>query len=177
MLLTVKWHQGVPAQRREAEQRQRYVAQERIAREQRDDLISARHAKMRAVAAFEARDVAAEQRNRSAVRRNLAGDQVEQRRLAGAVRADDQSAFSRCDREGDIRSDVQAAERFAQGADGERAHGFGPASGICTAVALSGRTARQAERARRAAPGTRPSGMNTTMATKIAPSRKFQRST
>ncbi len=36
---------------------------------------------------------------------------------------------------------------------------------------------RHAERASRAAPGTRPSGMKMTMATKIAPSMKFQRVT
>src|ERR1051326_1052093 len=176
MLLAVERHQRVPAQRREPEQRQRYVAQESIAREQRDDLIGARHAEMRPVAACQARDVASEQRNRTAVRRNLASDQVEQSGLAGAVRADDQPAFSRRDREVDVRSDVQAAERFAQGADSERGHGCGPASGIGTA-GLSGLTARHAARARRTAPGTRPSGMNTTMATKMAPSRKFQRST
>ena len=35
--------------------------------------------------------------------------------------------------------------------------------------------ARHAERASRTAPGTRPSGMNTTMATKMAPSMKFHR--
>ncbi len=81
------------------------------------------------------------------------------------------------DIETDVRGDAQAAERLAEVGDDERArgfrvHGFRSAS----AAALPRRvTLRQAERVNRAAPGTRPSGMNTTMATKMAPSMKFQR--
>ena len=51
---------------------------------------------------------------------------------------------------------------------------FGSASGATFFVPL---IARHAARDSRAMPGTRPSGMNTTIATKMAPSMKFQRTT
>ncbi len=58
--------------------------------------------------------------------------------------------------------------------DGERGHGF--ASGMAGAApAFCRLNARHAVRDSRAVPGTRPSGMKMTMATKIAPSMKFQR--
>ena len=66
------------------------------------------------------------------------------------------------------------AERLAELVDDERAHCLVTASEaavFCRALDLS------ADRARRTAPGTSPSGMNTTMATKMAPSMKFQRVT
>ena len=116
--------QRVPAQRRQAEQRQRDVVHDGVAREQGDDLVGARHAEMRAPAARHAGDVAVEQPDRAAVGRELAGDQVEQRGLAGAVRADDQPPLARLDGEVDAAGDAQAAERFAQAVDGERGHGF-----------------------------------------------------
>ena len=134
-------------------------------------------AELEAVLPTEPGDVAAEQSDGAGIRQQFAGDQIEQGGLAGAVRADDQPTFPRRDREVDLRGDVQAPERLAQGADGERAHGFGSASDIGRAAVSGRRSERQAERASRAAPGTRPSGMNTTIATKMAPSRKFQRST
>ena len=92
--------QRVPTQWRQAEQRQHDVAQDGIAREQRDDLVGARHAEMRAPAAGAARDVATEQPDRAAVGADLARDQVEERGLAGAVRADDQPPLARLRRQG-----------------------------------------------------------------------------
>ena len=67
--------------------------------------------------------------------------------------------------------DPQAPERFAQIVDDERAHGCAPPRlRLLPPSAAPGRTGRAAR-----APGTRPSGMKITMATKIAPSMKFQR--
>src|SRR5581483_8454698 len=101
------------------------------------------------------------------------GDEIEQRGFAGAVRTDDQPALAGFDRQIDAAGDAETAERFAQTADGECAHGI-----RSTDRTTFGRLIlRTAERNSRATPGTRPSGMNTTMATKIAPSMKFQRTT
>ena len=68
VLLAVERDQRIPAQRRQAEQRQRHVAQDGVAREQRDDLIGARHAEMGALAARPAGNVAAEQQRPSRCR-------------------------------------------------------------------------------------------------------------
>src|SRR5580700_7869639 len=136
---------------------------------------------MGALAARHLGDVAVEQLDRAGVGKQLAGNEIEQRGLAGAVRADDQPALARLDFETDVGGDAQAAERFTQALDGKRGHGFGSAAGAAGCV--TGTTffapliARHAERDSRAMPGTRPSGMNTTMATKMAPSMKFQRTT
>src|SRR5580704_2268855 len=181
MLLAMQRRARIPAQRRQAEQRQGGVAQDRVAGEQRDDLIGARHAEMGAFAARRPRDVAVEQLDRAGVGLQLAGDQIEQGGLAGAVRADDQAALARLDFEIDVGGDAKAAERFAQAFDGKRGHGFGSAAGAGGCVTgttfFAALIARHAERDSRAMPGTRPSGMNTTMATKMAPSMKFQRTT
>src|SRR5262249_30847244 len=121
------------------------------------------------------RQVAAEERDRSGIGPELAGDEVEERRLAGAVRPDDEASLARLDDEVDGVGDAQAAERF-----GEAAHGEGrprrPSTGRDAAVGL-GRKRAAAHRKSRAEPGTRPSGMKMTMTTKIAPSSMFQRST
>jgi hypothetical protein len=98
MMLTIEIAEETPAERREAEQGQRDVVQNRLAREQRDDLIGPRHAEMRALAARDLGDVVAEEFDRSAIGRKLSGDQIEQRRLARAVRTDDQPALAGLDR-------------------------------------------------------------------------------
>src|SRR3974390_883912 len=110
--------------------------------------------------------------NRSTVGRDFASDQVEQRGLAGHVRADDQPPLARRDIEIDVIGDVQAAERLAEAREGERAHGL-----ASVATTLPGKLFfRHISCHSRALPGTRPSGIIMTIATKIAPSRKFQRS-
>ena len=111
------------------------------------------------------------------VGRDLAGDEIEQSGFAGAVRTDDQPALAGGNVEIDIGGDAQSAERLAEVADGERGHDCGLAADTAALfVAPFCRLAeRQAKRVSRTAPGTKPSGMNTTMATKIAPSMKFQR--
>src|SRR6185437_281288 len=126
---------------------------------------------VRPAPAGHARDVLAEQRDRAGVGGQLACNEVKQRGLAGAVRSDDQTALAGLHVEVDAASDAQAAERFRQGIDGERAHGF--ASVLPAGVPPS---LRRARRHSRAEPGTNPSGIRMTMATKIAPSSMFQRS-
>ena len=95
LALPVEIEKGVPTQRRQAEQRQGHVAQNRVVREEGDDLLGARHAKVRAPASGQTRDVAAKQHDRAAVAGDLAGDQVEEGGLAGSVRADDQPTLAR----------------------------------------------------------------------------------
>src|SRR4051794_18488774 len=117
-----------------------------------------------------ARDVGklmADQRNCTVVHREFAGDQVEQGRLAGAVWADDQPPLAGLDIKVEAASNTQSAERFLQAADRQSRHG--------APRFLLLRGSRQ-RRTRRSVPGTNPSGMKITMATKIAPSRKFHRS-
>src|SRR4029079_2174839 len=87
---------------------------------------------MRAAAARHAGNILAQQVNRARVRRELAGDQIEQGGLARAVRADDEPPFARLDLEIDIGGDTQAAERLAELVDDERAHGLGSALSAMT---------------------------------------------
>src|SRR5262249_18890952 len=120
-------------------------------------------------------NVAIEQPDRSRVGRDLAGDQVEQRGLARAVRADDQAPLAGLDRERDIARDAQAAERLAQVVEGERGHGLRSAAGRAAAPLNRAPRPRQAERASRTEPGTSPSGMKVIIRTKMTPSTRFQR--
>src|SRR5438105_13403280 len=85
-------------------------------------MVGARDAEERAPPGGNAGDVAVEQRDRPAIGPELAGDQVEERRLAGAVRADDQSPLARLDGEIHRVGDAETAERFVEPADEERAH-------------------------------------------------------
>src|SRR5262249_34368860 len=88
----------------------------------RDDLVGPGHPEVEAPPAGHARDVAAEQRDGAAIRRELAGDEVEQRRLAGAVGADDEPALARIHDEVYAGGDAQAAERLVEGTHGQRGH-------------------------------------------------------
>src|SRR5215472_11881222 len=115
------------------------------------------------------RDVLAEQLDQSGIGSQLSGNKVEQRCLARPVGANDQPALSGRDVQIDIGRHVQTAERLAKSLDGEGAHGFASAP-PATTVSLCLRL-RHARRHRRTLPGTSPSGMRMTMATKIAPSR------
>src|SRR3989441_12741093 len=90
-------------------------------------------------------------RSVSGIARQVAGDQVEERGLAGAVRADDQAPLARRHLQGDVADGRQAAERLPQVLEAKRSHSL-------------------------FTPGTTPSGMNTTMRTKTRPSSVFQRS-
>src|SRR5208282_1696444 len=122
------------------------------------------------------RDVAPEQHDPAARGLELARDQIEERRLAGAVRADDQAPLALSDGETDVGGHGQAAERFLQLADLERRHDVLLPPQPRRAAAARARRARRMARHSRSMPGTSPSGMKRTIATKMAPSTRFQRS-
>src|SRR5919197_568247 len=82
-----------PALARKAEERARNVVLERVAREERDDLVGAREAEMAAPPGRVPRDVVAEKHDAAGVARQVAGEKIEKRGLAGAVRADDQASL------------------------------------------------------------------------------------
>ena len=116
----------------------------------------------------------AEQLHRTGIGGQIAGDEIEQRGLAGAVRADDQPAFARHHLQRDIPGRRQAAETLVQAVDDERGrHSAGSAAGAGVFGLL--RFAKRSQSARK--PGTSPSGMKMMTAMKVAPSRVFQRST
>src|SRR5437763_5933453 len=106
--------QWAPAQLGKTEQGQSDVAFNGVACEQRDDLIGACHAEMRAAAARDAGDIALEQMDRPAVRREFAHDEIEQRSLAGPIRPDDQAPLSWLDEKIDIGGDIEAAKGLPQ---------------------------------------------------------------
>src|SRR5262249_53612646 len=120
-------------------------------------------------------DVAVEQRDRPTVGLELACDQVEERRLPRAVGPDDQAPLARLDLERHVGGDAEAAERLAEMVHAERAHRPPSPPRAGTAAAPRGRPAARAQRQTRTVPGTSPSGMNTTIRPKIAPSTKSQR--
>ena len=142
MLLPLQIDERVPAQRRQPEQCEHDVAQERVAREQRDDLIGAGDADMGALPARDPRDVASEDVDRAGARLQVAGDLVEQRRLAGAVRADDQAPLAGLDRQVDVARHLQPAERLAQILEGERGHRPASVGAPSAGLALPARAAR-----------------------------------
>src|SRR2546430_17512773 len=89
--------------------------------------------------------------NAHGIVRLVAVERLEERGLAGAVRADDQAPLARRHLQGDVADGRQAAERLPQVLEAKRSHSL-------------------------FTPGTTPSGMNTTMRTKTRPSSVFQRS-
>src|SRR5262249_41851261 len=82
----------VPASPVEPEQGQHYVVHEPLARKQREDLVGAGEPEMHAPLRRHARELLSEQPHRALVGGEVAGDEVEQRGLAGASRAGDQPA-------------------------------------------------------------------------------------
>src|SRR5262249_49787683 len=119
--LTVKRDERVPAKPREPQERQDDVAQQRLAREERDDLVGSGHAQMEAPAARHARDVLVEERDGSAIGPELAGDQVEERRPPRPVGADDETPLAGLDRQAHVRGDAEPAERLLELPNGQRA--------------------------------------------------------
>src|SRR5215467_11439534 len=173
MALALEADYRIPAQSRQAEQRQLDIAQNRIAREQRDDLVGAGQAEMGAAPAWGARDVLSEQQNRAGIRCEFSGYQVKQRGLARTVGTDDEAALTGLDRKVDAFGDAKAAERFRQARDGERCHGGAPRT--CLRAGLRASQRCRAKPQIRTEPGTSPSGMKLMMATKMTPSTRFQR--
>src|SRR5258708_4096183 len=143
--------EGVPPCARKPEKRKRDVVLERVVGEERDDLVGAREAAVHAVVGREPADLFAEQLDRPGVAREIAGEEIGERGLAGAVRPDDQPPFPGLNTQGNVGDRRQAAEGLLQVLDTKRFHNL-------------------------FVPGTTPSGMNTTMNTKTKPSSMFQRS-
>jgi len=92
--LLIERSESVPSLAGKAKQRERDVVLQAVLLEQRDDLVSARKAAVHAVMRREAGHVFSEQDDVSGIARQVAGDQVEERGLAGAVRADDQAPLA-----------------------------------------------------------------------------------
>src|SRR5262249_30234650 len=106
-----------PALLRETEERERDVVLERVLRKERDDLIRAREPAMAAPPGGEARDLLVEEHDAARVAREIAGEEVEERGLPGAVRPDDQAPLPRRHLERDVVDGGQAAEGLLQARD------------------------------------------------------------
>src|SRR5205085_4776158 len=100
----------------------------------------------------------------AAVSRDLAGDQIEQRRLARPIGADDQPPLAGLDGEAHVAGDAQPTKGFAELFDAQRRHDTGSAS-LSEPGRVRSRNARQPSFHSRTEPGTSPSGMNLTMST------------
>ena len=98
------------------------------------------------------RDVAAVEQDRARGRREEAADQIEERRLAGAVGADHGAQLARLDGERDVVDGDQAAEALRDVVDLEQAHALA---------------------ALRSMPST-PRGKNSTTSTKNSPMNDIQ---
>src|SRR5512144_511182 len=179
--LSIEPSDRVPASPRTAEQREHHVAQQGLAREQGDDLVGAGDPQMGAPPARSPGDIATEKSDRTSVGPELARDEVEECRLAGAVGADDQVPLPRLHREIHRGRDQQSPEGLGQALHRQRgrraAHRAGPSPRVATPVTTGAADRAVTRRQSRTAPGTSPSGMKSTIATKMAPSTKFQRAT
>ena len=163
----------IPAGRRETEQRQHDVVHQRVARKQREDLVGPRQAERHPPRRRQAQQFLAEQPHGAAVRIEIAGHEIEQRRLAGPIRADDEAAFARHHLDRYILGGRQAAEALAQSR-----HLQGGAHERASAASFfSGARAALRRRHNCWKPGTKPCGMKITTTMKIAPSSEFHRST
>src|SRR5579871_6221543 len=110
-------------------------------------------------------NVCPEQADRPEIRSEIAADLIEQRGLAGSVRADDQAPFAGTNPERNILGDRQAAEGLLQiehleCVAGRRAH-LGPLRNPAINLLK---------------PGTMPAGITRTMNRNTRPSSMFQRS-
>src|SRR5664279_2822235 len=114
--VAVKWQRPphLPARRPQTEQAERDIVFERIARKQRNDLIGPRQSKMRALVGRELRNVRAEQLDLARIRPQVTADLVEQGCLAGAIRTDDQAAFTRPHRQRYVLRYRKPPERLVQ---------------------------------------------------------------
>ena len=96
------------------------VVDDRHGLEALDDLEGAADAALAALGRRQRGDVLAVEDDRALGRRQHAGDQVEQRRLAGAVRADQADDFAAPDRDRDVAVGDQAAEALPDAAGFEQ---------------------------------------------------------
>ena len=155
----------IPAQPVQAQQREHDVVDEGLLREQGEDLVGPRKPEMHALLRRQLEQLLTEQLHRTGVGRKVARHQIEERGLAGAVRADDQPPLSRHHAERDLLRRGQAAKALVEADHFER--------GRHTRRSFLG--VRQRSHSCRS-PGTKPNGMNMMTITKIAPSSEFQRS-
>src|SRR5262252_1925840 len=114
---------------------------------------------MRTLVWRQTRNILAEQMDRSGISAQIAGDQVEERRLARAVGTDEQAALALHHLERDVVGRRQAPERLLQTFELQRS-----------------RHDRRQRVHQRRTPGTTPSGMKMTIKTNTRPSSMFQRS-
>src|SRR4029079_12235186 len=112
----------IPARARPAEEREHRVLRQRVAGEEGDDLVGARHAEVREAVGPRAGHVLPEEPDGAAIAADLAADEVEERGLARAVRAEEQTALTLVDGDAHPADGGDAAERLPQIADleGER---------------------------------------------------------
>jgi hypothetical protein len=82
--------------------------------EERDDLVGARQAEVHAAVGCPLRDFLVEKEDLSRIAAQVPGDQIEERGLPGAVRADDQPPLALLDLERDVVDGGQAAEGLLQ---------------------------------------------------------------
>jgi hypothetical protein len=87
------------------------------------DLERASDAKLHALMRGEMRDVAAVEHDRAGLGANQPDDEIEQRALSRAVRADDAKAFTGPDFKSDVVGDLDGAEALAQPSDAKAGHG------------------------------------------------------
>ena len=128
-------------------------------RKQRIDLIGAGEAALHPLFGCKRRDVLPAKQNLSGIRTQHTGHQIDQRRLAGAIRAD--QGVTRARRHGkiDAGGDDERAEPLVDAASGERA--------LAHDLAF-------AERAKSETPPRSPLGNTTTTAIKSSPIQKYQ---
>ncbi len=108
---------SIPSIPRQTEQRESDVVLQRVLGKQGDDLVGARQAEMYAAMGRLPGDFLIEKKNPSGITAQIPGHQVEQRRLAGAVRADDQPPLALLDLERDVVDGGQPAEGLLQAPD------------------------------------------------------------
>ena len=90
------------------------------------DLEGAGHAAPHPLVGSERSNVAALEPDRARGRREQAADQIEERRLAGAVRTDDRAQFARLDGQRHVVDGDQAAKALRCALDLKQGHAFAP---------------------------------------------------
>src|ERR1700756_2701842 len=118
---------------------------------------------MRALVGWKMRDVFAKQPDLSCVWTQIPANLVEQRRLAGAVWADDQSSFARSDVQRNILRNGQSTEGLLEIVDFKCRDGSHRRSPRSPAISLL-------------KPGTTPVGITSTIKRNTRPSSMFHRS-
>jgi hypothetical protein len=96
---------------------------QRLARKQREDLVGAREPELDAVLGRHADQFLPEQLDRARVGGEVAGHQVEESGLTGAVGADDQAPLAGHHRQRDVFGGRQAAEALVEAGNVERGRG------------------------------------------------------